>query len=535
MTVPPIDDRAVDPFTRARAEADLMRARLLCGILTAAFLIAGATPAAADAGGAVVRTDAGPIRGVVEDGYRTFQGVPYAAPPVGARRWRPPQPVTPWPGVRPATAPGAACEQDPAGVLGAPTAEDCLFVDVTAPFPARGRRPVLVWLHGGSFQTGSGSMYDAHRLAVRGGVVVVTVNYRLGVLGYLGLPGMAGSGTFGLQDQQAALRWVRRNAAAFGGDPGNVTLAGQSAGGMSVCAQLTSPASAGLFQRAVIQSGSCLTDWPRELFLPGVGAGSQWAPLAGVERAGMRLAATFGCGRDTAACLRAQTPEALLRETGGTGPGAFITPAYGTPVLPRKPADALRAGAFHPVPVLSGSNRDEQRSLIATVDLVSPVTAERYAGVLTSAFGPRAARVRAEYPAGAYPSPGLAWAAVATDRIWACPTLAGNELLARRAPVYGYEFAERHGPAPTDGYAWGAFHGAELPYLFDVAWLPGTPQPALADRMIDSWAAFASTGQAPWPRFRAGAQRPYVRAFADDANGSTDLAADHHCGFWAEL
>ncbi|GAA0462575.1 carboxylic ester hydrolase [Paractinoplanes deccanensis] len=515
-----------------------MRGKILIVVIAAVALFAGGAPAPAPArGGAeIVRTDAGLLRGTVHDGYRTFEGVPYAAPPTGERRWRAPQPVARWRGVRSAEAPGAACKQNGLG-FGQPTSgdEDCLYVGVTTPLDGRGHHPVLVFLPGGGFQTGSGSLYDPHRLAVQGGVVVVTVNYRLGVFGYLGLPGLAGSGTFGLQDQQAALRWVRRNAAAFGGDPGTVTLAGQSAGGMSVCAQLTSPATAGLFQRAIIQSGSCLTDWPAELFLPNVAAGSQWASVAEVRREGTRLAERLGCRGDAPACLRSQPAETLLRETEGTGLKAFVDPAYGTPVLPRKPADALRAGAFHRVPVLSGGNLDEHRAFVAALDLAGPVTAERYTAVLRAAFGGDADRVLAEYPVAAYPSPGLAWAAVATDRIWACPTLAGNRLLARHNPTYAYEFAERDGPNPGLGYPWGAYHGAELPYLFDVTYLPDTAPPALAGEMVGAWALFAATGRAGWPRFGAGAAIPYTRILATGASGGADVAAEHHCGLWSRI
>ncbi|BCJ39448.1 carboxylic ester hydrolase [Actinoplanes ianthinogenes] len=494
-------------------------------VFMATVLLAAPGVPAAGPGGAVVRTDAGRVRGVDHDGYRTFEGIPYAAPPTGDRRWRAPQPVAPWPGVRPASAPGPDCAQLP----DSSSAEDCLYLTVTAPRDGRTRRPVIVWLHGGGFQTGSGSMYDAHRLVVRGGVVVVTVNYRLGVLGYLGLPGLAGSGTFGLQDQQAALRWVRRNAAAFGGDPGSVTLAGQSAGGMSVCAQLTSPGAAGLFHRAIIQSGSCLVDWPSGLFHPKVGAGSAWSPVDAVRAAGSGLAATFGCGADAVGCLRRQPVTALLEATRGTGVRAFVTPAYGTAVLPEHPATALRRGAFARVPVLSGGTLDEHRGFLAGIDLASPVTAEQYAAVLTTAFGARAGRVAATYPVASYPTPALAWAAVATDRIWACPGLAGDRLLARRTATYAYEFAERHGPAPSSGYPWGAFHGAELAFLFDTWWLAGTPQPALADRMIDSWARFAATGRTDWSAF------PAVRTLASGTDGYVDLDSEHHCRFWASI
>ncbi|MEV6599375.1 carboxylesterase family protein [Actinoplanes sp. NPDC051346] len=493
----------------------------LASVLVAGALVTGAAPATAG-DPAIARTDAGLVHGTVHDGYRTFQGVPYAAPPIGDLRWRDPQPVRAWPDVREADAPGPDCKQNSPGHGGPRSGdEDCLYLNVTTPADGRKRRPVLVWLHGGGFQTGSGSGYEAHRLAVRGDLVVVTVNYRLGVFGYLGLPGLAGSGTFGLKDQQAALRWVRRNAAAFGGDPRSITLAGQSAGGMSVCAHLTSPAAAGLFDRAVIQSGSCLTDWPAELFYPGVDAGSTWSPAADVRHAGASLAATLHCGADAVACLRDQPADTLLKLTEGTGLDAFLTPAYGTATLPRHPADAVRAGAFHRVPVLSGNTRDEHRSLIAYLDARTPVTTERYAGVLKAAFGDRADQVAARYPVEAYASPALAWAAVATDRIWACPTLAGNRLFARHTPTFAYEFGEGQEP-------WGAYHGSELPYLFG----PSPQSPALAERMIDAWSRFASTGESGWPRLRPGAVTPYVRTLATGASGSVDLAVEHRCGLW---
>jgi len=228
--------------------------------------------------GAIVRTDFGPVRGTVTSEYRTFQGIPYAAPPVGELRWRPPQPPERWSTPRDATTPGSRCPQLASAELGFPGSvdEDCLYLNVITPRSARpGQlRPVMVWVHGGAFLWGAGSDYDARRLAVGGDVVVVTVNYRLGLLGFLGHPSLEGSGNFGLQDQQAALRWVRRNAAAFGGDPGNITVFGESAGALSVCAQLASPASGGLFHRAVMQSGPCMMDWPDNALIPGVPAGS---------------------------------------------------------------------------------------------------------------------------------------------------------------------------------------------------------------------------------------------------------------------
>jgi para-nitrobenzyl esterase len=506
-------------------------------VLTALVPALIAPQAAVATPGPVVRTDRGLVRGVIGDGVRTFHGIPYAAPPTGHRRWRAPQPAAAWPGVRDAGRPPERCAQNP--IFGPPAGtEDCLYLDVTTP-ATTGRRPVLVFVHGGSFQNGSGADYDATRLARRGGLVVVTINYRLGVFGYLGLPGLAGSGTFGLQDQQAALRWVRRNAAAFGGDPANVTLGGESAGAESVCAHLTSPSARGLFDKAVLQSGSCLTDWPAGLFLPKIGAGSSFSPRATVERTGSALAARLGCpaGRPLA-CLRGLDPVRLLTETAGTGVEAFTTPAYGTALLPEAPATAVRAGRAMRVPVLAGNNRDEHRAIIGVVEIIQGhYTAADYEAVLRTAFGDDAPRVAARYPVSAYGTPGLAWAAAATDRIWACPALTTQRLLARRAPVYAYEFAERHGPALTDSYPWGAAHGYELPYLFDVAGFltAGAIQPGLAAEMIDSWARFAATGRAPWPAVKPGERAPWARVFTAGHSGLIDVGAEHQCGFWSMI
>ncbi len=199
---------------------------LVCSVAAAACPPEAKT---ADAG-AIVRTDSGPVNGTATDEYRAFQGIPYAAPPVGELRWQAPQPPKRWSAPRDATEPGSRCPQLATAEFGYPGSvdEDCLYLDVITPRSARSDRlkPVMVWVHGGGLIAGAGSDYDARRLAVGGDVVVVTVNYRLGLLGFLGHPGLENSGNFGLQDQQAALRWVRRNAAAFGGDPDNVTLRG---------------------------------------------------------------------------------------------------------------------------------------------------------------------------------------------------------------------------------------------------------------------------------------------------------------------
>ncbi len=213
---------------------------------------------------AIVRTDSGPVRGIVADKYRLFQGIPYAASTAGEGRWRSPRPAGAWTQPRDATAPGSMCPQQPSSYADvASLEEDCLCLNVTTPRSADLQRPmpVMVWIHGDG-AVGAGSFFDARRLATLGDVVVVTINYRLSIFGAFGHPGLAGSGAFGLEDQQAALRWVARNAAEFGGDPGNVTVFGESYGGLSTSAHLVAPASAGRFHRAIIQSGFALMDLP---------------------------------------------------------------------------------------------------------------------------------------------------------------------------------------------------------------------------------------------------------------------------------
>lgn len=503
-----------------------------------------------DAGGAVVRTESGVVRGSTEGGTVAFQGIPYAAPPVGELRWRDPVPPAPWRGVRDATRPGPVCAQH-AGELPSPsTNEDCLYLNVTAPAGRSGPpKPVIVWVHGGGFYMGVGSNYDARRMVERGEVVVVTINYRLGVFGYFGHPGLAGSGTFGLRDQQAALSWVKRNAAAFGGDPANVTVAGQSAGGISNCAQLTSPGAAGLFDKAVLQSGSCDLSWLENFEYRGQPAGSIYQPLRAVRERGRQVAAELGCTGDHAAvlgCLRALPAGKLMPQL-----QKFINPAYGTAVLPRDPVDALRDGRFHRVPVLAGNARDEATLSTSMYDnnYRDPMSEQTYRAVLSETFGAQEPKVRAEYPRSAYRSAARAWAAIVTDRKWACSQYHTSRRLARHVPVYQYEFADPDAPVISPEppkMRMGAYHSSELWSLFDLGGIsPGfTPeQRRLSERMIDYWTRFATTGDpeavgAPrWPEFHPAGTPPHTQSLAPGDGGirPVDLAGEHNCRLWSSL
>ncbi|MFG2335154.1 carboxylesterase/lipase family protein [Streptomyces yangpuensis] len=525
-----------------------------CALALAAVVSAplGCAPGPAPVG-ETVRTDAGPVRGVRSGPHLVFRGIPYAGAPEGRHRWAPPRPVPPWQGVRDATAPGPLCPQVPSPYARiASTEEDCLVLNVTTPPVADRRRsaPVLVWIHGDG-AVGGGSFFDGRRLAARG-LVVVTVNYRLGVFGGLALPGLEGSGTFGLQDQRAALEWVRRNARAFGGDPGNVTVAGVSFGASAVAGHLTSPASAGLFHRAVMASGEAMLDMPAGAMGPGV-PGYPWyvwrtgREMEDITRA---MTASLGCGDDrpegTLACLRALPVRRILDVPYVMN--AFQAFGYGNTTLPELPPTALRAGRFHRVPLLSGATRDEHRIFVGmTYDAAGrPFTAADYDRALRTAFGAAAAeRVRAAYPPGAFASPALAWAAVVTDRMWARGTQAQHDALAPHVPVFAYEFADRDAPMflpLRGGFDFGAFHAADVPYLFeDEAAQPRfTPaQRGLSALMAGYWAAFARTGvprEAGLPGwFAHRTDRPYTQSLAPGRTGPVDYRREHRLGFWDGL
>jgi para-nitrobenzyl esterase len=517
-----------------------------CLTLTAcATQAAQAAEAQAGPRPSIVRLDAGSIKGLNDGTVRTYAGIPFAQPPVGALRWKDPVRVTPWKGVADATEPGSQCAQLAAGKpVGA---EDCLYLNVTAPSrPSRGPRPVMVWLHGGGYTTGSGAAYDARRLADRGDVIVVTANYRLGAFGYLSLPGLAGSGTFGLADQLEALRWVRRNAAAFGGNAGNVTLFGESAGGMSTCALLTSPAIRGLADKAIIESGSCMLDWVSGTYLPipGMPSFTPYSSLKDSESTGLAAAEEFGCAKgEELACLRGKSRVELMKVNDSFASNL----AYGTPLLPLEPARALRAGRFLRVPVLSGGNKDESNGFISGAAQAGyPVTTESYPKLMEGAFKEHAEAALREYPLSAYASPGQAWAAVATDRAWACPTLDGERAMAARTTVYAYEFADAKAPnianVPAD-FPPGAQHASDLPYLFDLGGRPWSTMTAeqwgLADQMIGYWTSFARTGRpraagAPaWPAFtRHGESVLSLKPASQGGIGAADYRTEHRCGFW---
>ncbi|MET8677996.1 carboxylesterase family protein [Streptomyces sp. NPDC004647] len=533
-----------------------IRAATAVAALLLSITAAPAAPAASAGSGhdpLVVRTAQGSVRGAAgADGGRVFQGVPFAASPTGALRWRPPQPAAPWSGVRDATEPASPCAQLPLTLLpdGGPvlpgdsnrtgsTSEDCLYLNVWTPARTTGRDlPVVVWLHGGGNAYGAGSDYNGAALAARG-VLVVTVNYRLGALGFLAHPALSAenadhaSGDYGLMDQQAALRWVQRNIGAFGGDRNKVTLGGQSAGSVGTCLHITSPTAKGLFHRAVQQSGSCVSNGA----LPPL-------TLAAAEKKGQSFAASVGCTDPSTApaCLRAVPPAELIR--GAPGAASLWAANTGPRILPVPPHEAWATGRVNAVPTLSGSTHDEYRYFTALyVDLLGggPLTPQKYADLIRLQHPEGAAAVLDAYPASAYTSPNLAYSAVGTDQRFACPARADSRLYSGRAPVYAYEFDDPQAPPfmPAPHTPQGAFHAAELAYLFPMDALPLlTPaQRRLSATMVGYWARFAATGNpngpgAPtWPRYTADHDRIQVLA-PDRTAPTTGFAADHRCPFW---
>jgi len=520
--------------------------RRAAATVAAAVVLAGcgsAAPATAP-GPLVVRTNAGEVRGVVlgrdDGGVRLFQGIPYAAAPVGEKRWRAPVAPIPWTGVRDATAPGLRCIQDVRvdPDYGRPTSEDCLNLTVWTPASATAKRPrpVMVWIHGGGFLNGSSDLYNARRLAARGDIVVVTVNYRLGALGFLAHPALTdadgGPGNYGLADQQAALRWVQRNIAAFGGDPAKVTIAGESAGAMSVCDHLVAPESAGLFRAAIMQSGPCQAQ----------------ADLRAGKRVSVDFAAQAGCPNAPGVrrCLLNLPADRLA---GGPpfvriGANVLTGPVTGTERLPVPPNTVADRPPTARVPVLIGSTADEF-TLFVALTYLKQKSLPPYRELMAGTFGAEAPAVAAHYPLSRYDgSAGLAYAAAVTDGVFACPIDTMARGLARRAPVYAFEFGDRHAPAPEPlrhtPFAPGAGHGLELRYLFDMG--GATPMDAaqrvLADQMVDYWASFVATGvpQAPgapdWPALDPDHPQHLVLQ-TEKPTVSTDFSARHQCGFWA--
>ncbi len=495
-------------------------------------------PAVGPVVGPVVGTANGAVRGLANGTVDEFLGIPYAAPPVGAFRWQPPQPAASWSGVRDATQFAPHCPQLPSPFGQASMSEDCLYLNVFTPSRHKpgSHHPVMVWIHGGALVTGESDDYNPAKL-VEDGVTVVTINYRLGALGFLAHPALADangqSGDYGLQDQQAALRWVQRNIASFGGNPHNVTIFGESAGGLSTLSQVASPQARGLFERAIVESGSYnLTQ----------------ASLSGAEAAGAAFAAKAGCASQTAACLRSLPVSTILANETAAG----YTPNINSEVLPETLKTAFATGNFNRVPIINGTNRDEWRLFVALSELEgNPVTVSNYQSMISSTLGvspAAAAVVAAKYPLSAFPSPSIALGAVGTDAIFACPALTIDMSVSRFVPTFAYEFNDENAPEnflPPVSFPYGAPHASEIQYLMGLptAAFPGTlsaQQQQLATIMKEYWTNFAkrgfptSFGTSFWSLFNNLTQK--MQSLAPPApQAETDFANTHNCAFWTAL
>ena len=452
----------------------------------------------------ITPTESGDLSGVREGGLSVYKGVPFAAPPVGDLRWRPPAPVTPWTDIREADAFAPACMQDGVSMPGETPPvvnEDCLYLNIWTPAKsAQGHLPVIVWIYGGGFIRGSASMplYWGDRLAHKG-VIVITIAYRLGPLGFLAHPELTresphhSSGNYGLMDQIAALEWIQRNIAAFGGDPKNVTIAGQSSGSISVSMLMASPLAKGLFQRAIGESGG--------LFEP-----LQLAPkylLVNAERDGEKYAVSLGA--TSLQQLRSLPAAKLTGNAGGT-----VHPVIEPYVLPASPYDAFTTGQQNDIPLLLGSNADEARALTD----VSHTTAATFDKDLEQSVGALPPQLAAAYPHTTDKEAREAQLGLERDLRFGWDMWAWARLQATtgKSHVYYYSFRQQP-PFPADSiYAgWGASHFAELWYVFDhldqEPWRWTKADRRVAEEMSSYWVNFAKAGNPnghglpAWPVF----------------------------------
>jgi para-nitrobenzyl esterase len=455
-------------------------------------------------------TDKGNVQGAALTNVREFLNIPYAVPPVGDQRWKPPGDAPAWTSTRNATSAGNRCPQYNL-LSGAPddgTDEDCLTVNVWTPLAATTKAPIMLFIHGGNFVSGSGSelTYNGANLAAVGNVIVVTFNYRLGPFGFLAHPALATdspSSNFGLLDQRAAFQWVQRNAGAFGGDASNVTIFGESAGAFSVCTHLAMPKSAGLFNHALMESGAC--------------SGPVYFALADATTQGTALGTALGCtdASTAASCMRSKAPSDVLQgltlrdET--IGPTGYMWgPIVGDVELPQLPSAAIKAGTFTKVPLLLGTNLNEGQ--LFTALYFGTLGATDAQGIVTWMFGAaNASAILAQYPAANYPSPKEQVADIFTDGAFTCPTRRlARGVSGAGGKVFLYQFTYPFQVMLAPGAK--AAHGFELPFVFGNDFY-GTrlneSQLPLSATIQGYWTRFAAVGDPnggsapPWPTYSA--------------------------------
>jgi para-nitrobenzyl esterase len=466
---------------------------------------------------AVVKTRYGEVRGSVADGVNTFKGIPYAAPPFGANRLRPPQPVAPWSGVRDALTYGPKAPQvpypPPFDVLLADVAvagEDCLNLNIWSANLGAAKQPVMVWIPGGAFEHGTSAVpwYDGRRFA-RDGIVCVTINYRVGADGFLYLGD--GVANCGLLDQVAALTWVQENIAAFGGDPGNVTVFGESAGAMSIGSLLSMPSAEGLFRRAILQSG----------------AAHPVMSAAMAQRVGQSLGEKLGVAVTRKAIANVPVDRMLQAQAGLNadfaahpdpqrwGEEVMVSlmlwqPVIDGDVIPARPIDRIVAGACADIDVLVGTTTDEWRFFLVPNGVIGHITEDVLARAVAAYGLPVEATFEMYRSAHPNASAGDLLAAIQSDwyiRMPATRLASAHAKNARTSSTYMYEFGWR---SPQFNGLLGACHGGEIPFVFDTLghgtepmWGSHPPQ-QLADAMHAAWAAFASNGDCGWPKYDLG-------------------------------
>ncbi len=500
-----------------------------------------------------VQTKDGPVCGLTANSITSYLDIPFAAPPVGKLRWQPPQPHAPWTTTLQATTAAPECPSPgfpPGSPPAAGTSEDCLYLKVEVPAGTKPgeKLPVMYEVHGGGF-LGTALTNDGDNLVHSGKVVYVFANYRLGILGFLADKALGPhSGDYGLQDQQAGLRWVQQNIASFGGNPGDVTVFGESAGGASTCDQVASPTAKGLFKNAISVSG--FYNYQNNIVWSKADCKSTYFTEAQAQTAGAQFASKVGCGNvaNVAACLRS-VPEATLVEDGGqfTEPtaGGTIGPIVNGTTLTMSPAKAFATGHVNHVNLISDVGRDEFNGGVyantAGLPVVVADTAAQYKQLVQEQFGRLAPAVERLYPLSQYQSPYDAYRTIMADSASVCPVLQTNQKLSKYIPVYVDINTDADNPAGEDlTLPLGAQHsGTNGLVHFPPAQLDAN-QAALQNQLLAEWAYFARTGnpsapQTPaWALYSAG-QHPVMLLQPADTSETTPaafIAVQHNCAFW---
>ncbi|HWC79293.1 MAG TPA: carboxylesterase family protein [Pseudonocardiaceae bacterium] len=500
--------------------------------------------------GTVVQSDRGPVCGVTAGGQTSYLDIPYAAPPLGNLRWQPPQPAQPWTTTYQATQRGPGCLEPgvPSGAVQPGTSENCLFLEVQEPAGVRAGQhlPVVFEIHGGGF-LGEARDDDGANFVNSGPAIYVYAGYRLGIMGFLAEQALgAHSGDFGLQDQQAALRWVKNNIAAFGGDPGNVTIFGESAGGASVCDQVASPTANGLFQRGISISGYYNFNvntiwWPAD-------CKSRLPTEPQAQQLGAQFAAKVGCGNaaDVAACLRAAPADTLVEQGGqflDPSAGGAIGPIVNGTTLPMSAAAAFQLGRVNNVKLMIGVGRDEFNGGIYVNTPGHPIvadTTEQYEQLVRQQFGALAPAVLHLYPVQRYPSSSsfIAYRTVMADAFSVCPALQSYAQIARHIPTYAYEDDDADSPGQT--LPLGANHSAINRLAHDTPASLDPNQLALQNQVLAQWTGFARTGQPTasgtpsWSPYTAPGNPVMSLVASGDSTlvATGQIMAQHNCQFW---